>query len=663
MHSISPAPVTTVKKSLLVILFYLFFAVTVFAQNTVADSFIRIANLSKVDTVQIDAYRDACIELVETDQDKCINLYLLCLQKSKTIKDKQRAGLALKGLGVAYDIKGNLDSCLFYLNDAYRIFIESGKKDWQSHVLNDIAIAWYYRGSYELALRNNITALKMRREIGDKVFISRSLNNLGLVYRARKDYKNAIASYQESLEIKKSLKDEQGRLNTTLNIGALYQNESKYDSSLLYAKQALVIATSLKSTEDIAGAKANIGAALMGLQYADEALIYLKDAEKISDENNFSNNLFTIYEATGEAFLNKNNQPQALFYFEKGLRLAQKKQRKESEKVFNKKLAAVYAATGNYATAFKHQAEANRIADEMLNEENLRQMNEMTQVYKTSEKEKEIVALNIQSEVDKKMISKRKNERNYFILIALFFLGMAFLAWQGFRLNKKKKEQLDVQHKIIEKALEDKEILIKEIHHRVKNNMQVVSSLLDLQSLTIKDVQASEAVKEGKNRVQSMALIHQNLYSEDNLKGIKAKEYIDNLMQSLCDSYNISNDKIKIVTDIEDLNLDVDTMIPLGLILNELLSNVFKYAFPKDAMHKQTNIGELNLVLKKQNENLYMKVYDNGIGFPDGLDTKDSKSFGLKMIKAFAQKLKAKVDIYNNNGAVVEMLITKYQMA
>ena len=216
---------------------------------------------------------------------------------------------------------------------------------------------------------------------------------------------------------------------------------------------------------------------------------------------------------------------------------------------------------------------------------------------------------------------------------------------------------------IIQKQSDNMEILIKEIHHRVKNNMQVVSSLLDLQSLTIKDVQASEAVKEGKNRVQSMALIHQNLYSEDNLKGIKAKEYIGNLMQSLCDSYNISNDKIKIVTDIEDLNLDIDTMIPLGLILNELLSNVFKYAFPKDAMNKQTNIGELNLVLKKQNENLYMKVYDNGIGFPEGLDTKNSKSFGLKMIKAFAQKLKAKVDIYNNNGAVVEMLITKYQMA
>ena len=216
---------------------------------------------------------------------------------------------------------------------------------------------------------------------------------------------------------------------------------------------------------------------------------------------------------------------------------------------------------------------------------------------------------------------------------------------------------------IIQKQSDSMEILIKEIHHRVKNNMQVVSSLLDLQSHTIKDVQASEAVKEGRNRVQSMALIHQNLYSEDNLKGIKAKEYIGNLMQSLCDSYNISNDKIKIVTDIDDLNLDVDTMIPLGLILNELLSNVFKYAFPKDAMHKQTNIGELNLVLKKQNESLYMKVYDNGIGFPDGLDTKNSKSFGLKMIKAFAQKLKAKVDIYNNNGAVVEMLITKYQMA
>ncbi len=210
---------------------------------------------------------------------------------------------------------------------------------------------------------------------------------------------------------------------------------------------------------------------------------------------------------------------------------------------------------------------------------------------------------------------------------------------------------------IIQKQSDDLQVLMKEIHHRVKNNLQVISSLLDLQSMTITDNQASEAVKEGKNRVQSMALIHQNLYNEGNIKGIKAKEYISNLLQSLCDSYNITNDKLVIKTQIDDLSLDVDTMIPLGLVLNELVSNSLKYAF------KDGRDGELRIILRDETHHLLLKVSDNGSGYPEGLNSKDGKSFGMKMIRAFAQKLKAKLDVYNDNGAVVEMQITKYQLA
>lgn len=232
--------------------------------------------------------------------------------------------------------------------------------------------------------------------------------------------------------------------------------------------------------------------------------------------------------------------------------------------------------------------------------------------------------------------------------VLLLLSGMSILA-----LYRRQKRKSD----IIEKQSADLEVLMKEIHHRVKNNLQIVSSLLDLQSHSITDAQAQEAVKEGKNRVQSMALIHQNLYSEGNIKGIKLKEYTGNLLQTLCDSYNITNDKVKISLDIADLNLDVDTMIPLGLVLNELVSNAFKYAFPE----KQN--GVLSIVLQEQDQQLHLRVSDNGKGFPEGMDLKSNKSFGLKMIRAFAQKLKARLDIYNSQGAVVEMHITKFKTA
>lgn len=651
------SPFLPFMRSVSIMTGLLFCGLAAATQTPVADSFLLIASRSAVDTVQIDAYREAAVELSEADPAKAVSLAGISMEKARKRKDLFREAQACKTIGVAYDINGNMDSCLYFLHAAYRIFTELKNEEWQSHVQSDIGIAYYYRGNYELALRNQLAALKIRRQTGNKVYISRTLNNIGLVYRARKDYANAIKSYQESLVIKKELQDRQGILNTMMNIGALYQNEFKYDSALVYGKLALQRAEELHAVSDIAAAQGNIGGCLVNLKRPDEALLYLEAAEKSSLENNFTGNLIAIYEALGDLYVNKKNPVLAESYFFKGLQVSKNKQRKEPQKVFNKKLAGNYFSMGKYQLAYERQQAADSIADEMLNEENLRQMNEMTQVYQSAEKEKEILALNLQGESDKKLITKSRNERNYFIGAALLFLALAFLAWNAFVQNKRKKEKLDEQNRVIEKSLAEKEVLMKEIHHRVKNNLQIVSSLLDLQSISIRDAQAAEAVKEGKNRVQSMALIHQNLYSEDNLKGIRAGQYIGNLLKSLSDSYNITDDKVKIVQHIEDLNLDVDTMIPLGLVLNELITNSFKYAFVNNPE------GVLEIELTQREKAIFLRVKDNGAGFPPGLETGAVRSFGLRMIRAFAQKLKATLEIKNDQGAVVEMLITKFSMA
>jgi two-component system, sensor histidine kinase PdtaS len=245
-----------------------------------------------------------------------------------------------------------------------------------------------------------------------------------------------------------------------------------------------------------------------------------------------------------------------------------------------------------------------------------------------------------------------KNEQNLRLSLIIGLSSailLGFLAYFQYRKQKKK-------NAIIAKQAEDLETLMKEIHHRVKNNLQVISSLLDLQAITIKDEIASGAIKEGKNRVQSMALIHQNLYNEGSIKGIKMEDYIQNLAKSLFDSYNIKPEKIILKTDIDPLNLDVDTVIPIGLTLNELISNSLKYAF------NEVNDGIITVSLKQQGSDLLLKVQDNGKGFKEGYDNQGT-SFGFKMIRAFAQKLKAKLEVFNDNGACVEMRITKYKMA
>ncbi|GAA0878206.1 hypothetical protein GCM10009119_11740 [Algoriphagus jejuensis] len=206
---------------------------------------------------------------------------------------------------------------------------------------------------------------------------------------------------------------------------------------------------------------------------------------------------------------------------------------------------------------------------------------------------------------------------------------------------------------IIKKQADHLEVLIREIHHRVKNNLQVISSLLDLQSLWIKDSQASEAIKESRNRVFSMALIHQNLYKKENFIGIEMNDYIDKLVQNLFQSYKPQENSVVLETDIDPLLLDVEMVIPIGLVLNELISNSLKYAF------KGNDHGKLQIALKNSESEILLKVKDNGVGFPFGMNVFTSDSFGYKLVKAFAKKLKAKLEVFNDNGACTLLHIQK----
>ncbi len=204
--------------------------------------------------------------------------------------------------------------------------------------------------------------------------------------------------------------------------------------------------------------------------------------------------------------------------------------------------------------------------------------------------------------------------------------------------------------------MEDKDILLREIHHRVKNNLHVVSSLLNLQSNYISDGAALGAINDGKNRVSSMAMIHQNLYQDSNLTSINSKEYFDNLIESLFESYNVNSEEITLQKKIQDLNIDVDTMIPLGLFVNELVSNALKHAY--------TGIkekGMLTIELKEESGLLELSVFDNGIGMHED-QFFSSESFGNKMIKAFKNKLKANIRIQNYHGTSVSLQIQNYNL-
>jgi len=197
----------------------------------------------------------------------------------------------------------------------------------------------------------------------------------------------------------------------------------------------------------------------------------------------------------------------------------------------------------------------------------------------------------------------------------------------------------------IENSLKQKDLLLKEIHHRVKNNLQIISSLIKLQSSHVKDKEIHSLFAESQNRIKTMALIHEKLYRSTDISVIEFYDYIKNLVDSLYSSYGISIDRVKPVIEFRSIYLDIDTAIPCGLIINELVSNCLKYAFP------DLRKGSIFIDLSESQDGEYeMIIRDNGIGIPENVDFMNTNSLGLKLVKILSEQLGGAAKLLRDNG-------------
>jgi len=226
------------------------------------------------------------------------------------------------------------------------------------------------------------------------------------------------------------------------------------------------------------------------------------------------------------------------------------------------------------------------------------------------------------------LLRDSKNEPDYFITYV-----------QDFTDKKEAEEKLKA-------SLSEKEMLLRELYHRTKNNMQVICAMLGLESLSTKDENVVSIFKAMENRIQTMALVHQKLYQSQNLSKINMREYISDLTYLLYMSYNISSEKINMTLNVDDITVLIDTAIPCGLLINELVSNAFKYAFPDDKK------GDVIISIKKIKDDIIeLKVSDNGIGLPIGFDASTSETLGCKLLYTLAEgQLQGDVNYYNDNG-------------
>jgi two-component system, sensor histidine kinase PdtaS len=311
---------------------------------------------------------------------------------------------------------------------------------------------------------------------------------------------------------------------------------------------------------------------------------------------------------------------------------------------------------GNYLSAIKHFRSYYAAKDSVFTTEKTKQIEELKIAYATEEKdsmislnEQNINLLKQQDQLQKTKLRQGVLLRNIGFALAALLIIIVGLLFNRYRVKQRTNKQL--QH-----LIKEKEWLLKEIHHRVKNNLQIVMSLLNSQSAYISNEQALNAIQDSQHRVQAMSLIHQKLYSTENVAAIDMSHYIRELVSYLADSFN-TGERISFDLDIQPLKMDVSQAVPLGLILNEAITNAIKYAFPGNRK------GVITISLSGSLDNhCLLRIADNGIGMPAKPDSKRPGSLGMSLMAGLSEDLEGKFFMENGSGTTINISFPVVQM-
>lgn len=389
----------------------------------------------------------------------------------------------------------------------------------------------------------------------------------------------------------------------------------------------------------------NIGKSYLQMEEYEQAVSFLENSLTIIKENDrgkYSPQLVENTLALAEVHLQLDNVREAKELLEQEMALRNPDHALKK----NRLLSAYYDKLSDYRNSNLYLQRYMRIQDSLERQE-------------SSLKKQQLLTVVAQEDLanSQRMISEQKlemerarnemqakDERINLVFISLIFtlLGFAGLVYAYLKSIKNQRLIAEQKH-IIENSLVEKDSLLKEIHHRVKNNLQMVSSLLSLQTKNTRSKAAIEALEEGKSRVKAMALIHQKLYQNDDLSVIEMQGYIESLVNSVQSVFRKGGHNINITIDAEGVELDIDRAIPFGLILNELVSNSFKYAFPEN-----TENGKIYIHLRKNGEQGYFEYTDNGIGLPEDSDERASNSMGIRLMNRLVNQLQSTLNIDNS---------------
>lgn len=563
---------------------------------------------------------------------------------SFSIDQINRIAICFKNLGM-------LDSSYFHYNKAAQLGLKSNYQKGRGDAYSGIGQILELKGMYAQSITYYMKSLDAFVAASDSTGISVSYNNVGNIMYYQGNYNQALEYYKKSAFIDYQRNNTLNLAMAYGNIGMIYHETNHLDSSLFYNTLCM------KLLEDI---NQNL---FLGTIYNNIALLYKDmDQTKLSLEFHFKSK--TIKEEIGDvlglatSLINIGNLmvadgrfSESIPYYKEGFSIVAISESPELLMKGYEGYAKALVETGNYKEAYFSLQNYIAIKDSIEAVEVRNEVNAIEIQFESKQKDAliEQQSLSHQQELALKEAEQRTMRIISVAIISLFIITAAFML-----IFYKKLKVTRQQKSLIEAKNRENELLLGEIHHRVKNNLQVISSLLSLQEKMLSDAEAKKAIFEGKERVKSMGLIHKLLYQNDNFAGVEMNTYLLQLIDGLMDSFGIQKDGIEIDINAQALNLDVDSAVPIGLIINELIVNSFKYAVHKVERPKMT------IEFLQSNDGLILNISDNGEGNPDEIN--ESTSFGSRLVKSLVRQLNGELQLTRNNGLCYSILIRDFKL-
>jgi two-component sensor histidine kinase/Flp pilus assembly protein TadD len=569
----------------------------------------------------------------ESDFTKALSYYDSSLSIREHIHDKLGMAMSFNNMGAIYKNYGSYSRALDFYFKSLKIREELIDKQGQATCYNNIGEIYRLQEDYRKALKYNFMSIRINSEIDDKPAIATSYNNIGILFASKGYLLRAVDYFQKSIRIDSEIGNQHGIVQGLNNLGNLYTD--------LYARSDSFLLSCIDSFVSPKSANLLKQKSLL----LDTAFSHHDKAFRLSKEIDDKTQEIYSLQGMGNVMQKRNDFQAAIGFFGKAASLSDTigAAKELGDAAFH--LYECYTREGKYKEALMAFVQYKKAQDSVFSLSNRMAGVKYELDYTRDKKE---ALLKLESEKSEALDKAEKDRQlfiNYILLGSLFFVSVfSFFLFRDYKRKRSDNVQIRRQNAIIENALKEKEVLIKEIHHRVKNNLQVISSMLNLQSSKADPGEEHKALEGSKKRIDAMALIHELLYARNNFKEIEIKPYLEQLTKSIADGYHDSGKTIVLEIGCDPLSFSLDKAIPLGLLINEMLTNAFKYAFI------QSESGIIEIELKQQGEKFRLRITDNGNGFPDDLENRKKRSMGMELIELLTEQLGGKLQVESGQG-------------